>query len=520
MNTDSVLFARVSSREQEESGYSLDSQENLLKEYTQKKNLRADKAHIFRVSESASAQKQRKIFNEMMNLLDSKGIKILICEKTDRLTRSRRDAVLIDDWVRSDPEREVHFVKENFILTRDSRANEKFMWGIKVEVAQYYINNLSEDVKKGQKEKIAQGWLPTKPPLGYKTIGDKGRKVHVLDESKAPFIRKAFEYYASGNYSIMALVELLYKEGLRTRAGYKLAKSRLDEILADPFYYGALRWNNVVYKNGSHEPLVSKELFDKVQDVKSGRRAPAYKSKSFQFRKMLKCGECEGTITAEIQKGIVYYHCTHYKGCTQKKYTPEKKLEEQLLGVFKFFENITPAEAEEIRSKIKANHAQEIEYKENTINALNTRWKALQRRLEVLYDDRLDERITLEQWEVKQKEITEEQTSVQAEISRLKDDEAKYFEIWLNILDLATRAREIYLRRSPEERRILLSHIFSNLVLKDEKVAYTLTKPVEKLAERVQQRIDQEKTFEPRNNVVNKRQKDSFESLSPVLLRR
>ena len=127
----------------------------------------------------------------MIAFLQKKGITVLICEKTDRLTRSRRDAVVIDEWVRDSSDREVHFAKENFILSRDSRANEKFIWGIKVEVAQYYINNLSEEVRKGQKEKIEQGWLPTKPPLGYKTIGEKGRKTHVIDEELAPLVRSA-----------------------------------------------------------------------------------------------------------------------------------------------------------------------------------------------------------------------------------------------------------------------------------------------------------------------------------------
>jgi hypothetical protein len=71
-------------------------------------------------------------------------------------------------------------------------------------------------------EKIRQGWLPTKPPLGYKTVGDKGHKIHIVDEEKTPLIRKMFELYATGNYSLKKLVQVMYKEGLRTRNGNKL----------------------------------------------------------------------------------------------------------------------------------------------------------------------------------------------------------------------------------------------------------------------------------------------------------
>ena len=230
-----VLFARVSSKEQEQEGYSLPAQEKLLTEYAERKNLEITKS--FSISESASGRYQRKTFNEMLEYVTKNKIKVIVCEKVDRLTRNLKDAVSINEWIQEDPERQVHFVKENCVLSKESKSNEKFIWNIKVSVAQYYIDNLSEEVRKGQKEKIAQGWLPTKPPLGYKTIGEKGHKIHVIDEGTAPLIRKMFELYATGNYSLKALLEAMHKEGLRTREGRRLQKSRLHELLSHPFYY-------------------------------------------------------------------------------------------------------------------------------------------------------------------------------------------------------------------------------------------------------------------------------------------
>lgn len=100
----------------------------------------------------------------------------------------------------------------------------------------------------------------------------------------------------------------------------------------------------------------------------------------------------------------------------------------------------------------------------------------------------------------------------------IKKEETRYFEIWLNILDLAHRAREIYEKRSPEQKRLLLTHIFSNLMLKDKKIIYTLKKPIEIIAKRVQQKLDQKNSFEPEKTLLNNRQRDSFESLCPALL--
>ena len=517
MKLKSIIYARVSSREQEETGYSLDAQAKALQEHANTHELKV--AKVFKITESASGKQIRKTFNEMLEYASKNDIHIVLCEKIDRLTRNLKDAAIISDWISENQKREIHCVKENFILNQNTRAHENLVWDMKVAIARFYTNNLSEEVKKGQKEKIAQGWRPTAPLLGYKSVGEKGHKIHVIDNPTASFIRKAFEYYATGNYSLSALREKLHEEGLRTRAGKKIAKSGIERMLKEPFYYGAMKWNEELY-SGQHEPLITKELFDKVQDLMTRKKAPHYKSHEFTFRKMMTCGECGGTVTGEIQKGIIYYHCNHYRECSQKAYAPEAIIEEQILGVFKFFESITEDEAEEIKAKIRQNHSQEIEYKEKAIEELNRRYKTLQRRLDVLYDDRLDSRIPLEIWEVKNKEIVGEQEAIQDQIKKFKTEEAKYFEIWLNILDLARRAREIYEKRSPAEKRLLLGYIFSNLMLKDKNVMYSLSKPVEVLAKRVQQKLDAEKSFELKESVVNKRKNRDSTPVSPILLRR
>lgn len=513
-----IIYCRVSSKEQEETGYSLDAQEEMLRDHAIKKSYVV--AKVYKVTESASKWQIRKTLGEMLTYAEKNGIEIILVEKIDRLTRSLKDAAIVDDWVHDGETREVHFVKEHFVLNRNTKAHENFVWDMKVAVARFYTNNLSEEVKKGQAEKLRQGSLPTKPPPGYQTIGDKGHKVHVLNESTAPIIKKMFDMYASGNYSMKALTAFGKEEGLRTRTGHCYGKSQIESMLKDPFYYGAVRWNGKIQDvGGTHPPLITKEVFDKIQDVRTGKKPPHYNRHQFQFRKMLTCGECGGTITAEIKKGLyVYYHCNHYRDCSQKTATPEKIIEDQLFGVFKFFESITSQEAEVIKTRIKQNHAQEIEYKENVIKTLNERYGALQRRLDNLYNDRLDEKITVTFWQTKQKEITDEQAGLQEQLTKLKSEEAKYFEIWLNIVDLARRAREIYEKRSPEQRRILLSHIFSNLMLKDDNVIPTLKKSTGALAKRVQQRLDSEKSFELSKKRSTKGQSDSFESLHPALL--
>ena len=150
-NSKCVIYARVSSKEQEESGYSLPAQKKLLQEYSDKKELAVTK--IFSVSESARGKKEREVFNNMLSYIKENGIKIILCEKADRITRNFKDAVAIDEWLDKDEERQVHSVKDSIILHKNSRSQEKLNWGVRMIFAKNYIDNLSEEVKQGQKEK-------------------------------------------------------------------------------------------------------------------------------------------------------------------------------------------------------------------------------------------------------------------------------------------------------------------------------------------------------------------------------
>ena len=495
-----VLFARVSSREQEETGYSLPAQEKLLKEYAQRKEFRI--AKIFSISESASGKNQRKTFKEMLEYIKKNNIKVIVCEKVDRLTRNLKDAVCINEWINKDAEREVHFVKENCILNKNSKSNEKFIWNIKVSVAQYYIDNLSEEVKKGQMEKIREGWLPTKPPLGYKTVGDKGHKIHIIDEEKAPLVRKMFELYATGNYSLKQLVRVMYEEGLRTRSGNKLVKSRLAELLSDPFYYGKIRWNSEIY-NGKQEPLITKELFDRVQEILRSKTTPKYRKHFPLFKGLIRCGKCNSLITWYIKKGHWYGQHNNYKNCPERKNGTIRQeiIEKQILP---YFDQITIKDkriAEWIKKALKESHKDEIEYHNKSLGELNRRYERIQRRLNMLYDDKLDGKITPEFYEQKFKQYTKEKEEIVSSIGKHNNAQTKYFELGISILELSQRAKEIYQKATIEEKRTLLSLVFSNLYLNEGKLTTFYTKPFEILANSV---LATNKIFEPSKLRSNK----------------
>ncbi len=187
-----IIYARVSSKEQEKEGFSIPAQLKLLKEYAAANGLAVAQEYV---DVETAKQTGRVAFGEMVDYLKAHpSVRVMLVEKTYRLYRNLKDWVTVDEL-----DVEMHFPKEGVVLSRESRSSEKFMHGIKVLMAKNYIDNLSEETRKGMTEKAAQGFWPSNAPLGYRNVTrDDGRKIIVPDEEIAPIIRKMFEWYARG----------------------------------------------------------------------------------------------------------------------------------------------------------------------------------------------------------------------------------------------------------------------------------------------------------------------------------
>ena len=478
-----VLFCRVSSKEQEETGYSLPAQEKYLRDYADKNGFTDLK--VFAVSESAGGKVQRKVFNEMLQYLRTNNISVVIVETTDRMTRNFADVPTIDKWVLEAETHQIHLAKEGCILNKDSKSHEWFMWRVKVATAEYYVRLLSENVKKGQKEKLAQGILPTKPPIGYKTIGEQGHKIHVIDEQKAPLIKKMFDLYASGDYSLKKLTDTMNKEGLTSDKGNKVVKSRLHLLLTDPFYIGKNRWNNEL-TDGNQETFISKEVFDKVQKLLKSKNTPKYSKHDYRYKGLLRCDECSGIITWEIHKGIIYGHCNHYRNCTQKTWVSQDEIDSQLVDEFEKLEIKNTRIVGWILKALKESHKDEAAYHTSAVNEQYQKQKQLQHRLEKIYEDKLDGKVTEEFYNRKNKEWSDELEKVTEMVKKHNNASNKFRQLGVNIYELSQRAKQIYLKAKKEEdKRSLINLIFTNLTINEGKLRIEYTKTFRLLAEAV-----------------------------------
>lgn len=331
--SNAVILARVSSKAQEDEGYSLDAQEKLLWSYCQSKSLNVVK--VFKIAETASKQQSRKVFTELLRYISDNSIFHLAVEKTDRFTRNMRDAVAIDDWLDQDENRRLHAVKENLLLHKNAKSDLKFMWNIHLTVAKKYTDNLREEAMKGWAEKLAQGWLPATPPPGYVTVTRGGKRIHVIDKQTASIMRKVFRIYLDPEHSVLTITEFMKSNGLVTRKGRPYSKSHVHKLLSNPFYIDINRFDGKDYP-GAQEPLITKELFDAVQRKLHNKQPMLRARHNPVMKNIIRCRNCSAIVTWERHKGRYYGACQRKDAaCKSKKFLREDRVEDLVQEVLR-----------------------------------------------------------------------------------------------------------------------------------------------------------------------------------------
>ena len=431
------------------------------------------------VDVETAKQTGRTGFDEMVHYLRrAKGRAALLVEKTDRLYRNLRDYVTLDEL-----DLEMHFVKESFVLSEDSRSTEKFMHGIKVLMAKNYVDNLSEEASKGMREKAEQGTWPSSAPLGYVNVRMGDRRGIAVEPERAGVVRRMFDWYARGEWSLGEVRHRAMAEGLTTKRGGPPSKSTVERILKNPFYMGTFQWAGKTYE-GDHEPLVSVELFQRVQEgLRKGNHPVRESKRSFAYTGLIKCAHCGCSITAGRHKGkYVYYRCTGARGGCDTPLIREDRLE-GLLGELVRRIQIDAETIDWIVAALRESHRDESAYHDEQVTRLQAEVKKIQARVDAAYEDRLDGAISDEYWERRSREWHSRQFELQAAIERHQKAGEHYLDSGVKILRLAERAYSLWLLQPQDEKRKLLDILLLNCTFDGERLWGTYAKPFCWLAE-------------------------------------
>ena len=466
-----VIYARVSTKEQQAEGYSIPAQLKAIRAFCEAQGL----SPVAEFIEAESAGKAgRKRFTEMVSYLrTSSHIRVVVAHKLDRLYRNFRDPITLEDLG----------VRARCVVddTPDTPQGE-LMRNVSTSFSQFYLGNLREEVKKGMDEKVAQGGWPHLAPTGY--LNDKNTRTIVPDPESAHLVRCAFERYATGSVSLSMLADELYSKGFRSRSGKRMGSSALHVMLKNPIYSGSIRYKGVEYP-GAHEPIITRELFDAVALVfEPNRNGSKVTKHTFVLRDYLVCSECGCKITAENQRGHVYYRCTHGKGreaCSQRKYAREEPLFQQIDEILASIE-ITPDIVQMLVADSRALDAEERDSGSSEVKRLSHALTEIDGKASKLLDGYLEGVVLPEAYRAKVDELSRERSAFEqrlAVISKGSHDATAQVEA---LAITAASARSRFAAASTEGKRQVLSTVLLNASIEDGNIAYyQLKRPFEYL---------------------------------------
>ncbi len=456
-----LIYCRKSTDTEDKQVLSLDSQERELLDIAKKHNLNITK--VLRESMSAKSA-GRPVFNTMMKLIESGQADSILCWKLDRLARNFVDGGKVIDSLQKGVIKEIR-TYESIHLPSDN----VLMLAVQLGMANQYIRDLSVNVKRGNREKMSRGEWPNHAPFGY--LNDKATKTVVIDPVRSPYVPKAFELYLTGSYGYKEISNILHEQGLRTRTGKKVLKSHIQRILSSVFYTGLMEREGKYYQ-GNHQPLISKETFEKAQDVMHNRTRPRPQRLFFPLRGFLKCENCGCALTASLKKGHHYYYCTgNREHCNEhKSYMRETYLYDkvsQILDCVAFSERKIEIMYEAAKEKLGLDE----EYTEKALLALQNQLNALETKESLLLDTFLGEQITKELYDSKVLAIHNERVSLTKQIEELKKKQpASLLEPTKKVFLEASRARKEFLDGDDFKKRNILENLCWNLFLKEKNI--------------------------------------------------
>ena len=348
-----VVYARVSSMGQvntdrDGEGFSIGAQRDAC--IAKAESMNADVLEVYVDAGESARKADRPQLQAMLDRLKTeRDADFVIVHKVDRLARNRGDDVEITLAIRQSGAQLVSVTEQI-----DETPSGMLLHGIMSTIAEYYSQNLSNEIIKGTSKKAERGAYPGMAPVGYLNRQDLsgGNQLRwiEIDEERAPHVSWAFEVYANGDYSLRQLVEALEARGLRSRTTPKRTSqpfglSQVHRMLANRFYMGRFLWGGAEYQ-GNHEPLVDIDTFAKVQALLHARNQAGEKPQHHEhyLKGTIFCARCGSRMIFSRNHGhggvYDYFVCIGRHGKHNACDLPYISAEEIERHVEDYYENV------------------------------------------------------------------------------------------------------------------------------------------------------------------------------------
>lgn len=408
-----ALYIRVSTEDQAE--LSPDAQKRLLLDYAKKNNIIVSKDFIFSESVSGRHVQKRPEFQRMIATAKqpSHPIDVILVWKFSRFARNQEESIVYKSMLKKDRV-DVVSVSEPLIEGPFGSLIERIIeW-----MDEYYSIRLSGEVLRGMKEKALQHGYQSTPCLGYDAVGHG--KPFVINEAEYAMVSYIMDLYDNQNMDETAIARRCNDLGYRTKRGNHFERRTVDRILENPFYCGTVIWNGVEFE-GAHEVRLSRERFEKRQELIASRKRPI-KARNVSTCKhwlsgLIKCSICGATLSYTGNNACPYFQCWKYaKGFHKTSVALSVKKAEE--AVMDYFDQIlSGAEFSYIRkSQPKDNNDLEIEWLQKELSKLEIREK----RIREAYESEID---TLEEYKANKERLTASRLKLNSQIENLLHDQ-------------------------------------------------------------------------------------------------